>query len=59
VMAKVQTEGQLRRKMCDPGCHIKQTETHTQSLNMGAGGVCELKRGVGWQMLCSGYPMIV
>jgi hypothetical protein len=27
--AKVQTEGQFRRKLRDAGCHIKQTETHT------------------------------
>jgi hypothetical protein len=35
----------------DSGCHIKQTEPHTQSSNMGEGGVRELKRGVGWQIL--------
>jgi hypothetical protein len=27
--AKEQTEGQFRRKMCDAGFHIKQTEPHT------------------------------
>jgi hypothetical protein len=54
--AKAQTEVQFRRKLRHTGCHIKQTETHTQSSNMGEGGVRELKRGVGWQMLRSGCP---
>jgi hypothetical protein len=54
--AKAQTEGELRRKLRDAGCHIKQTESHTQSSNMGEGGVRELKRGVGWQILHSGCP---
>jgi hypothetical protein len=54
--AKAQTEGQFRRKMRDAGCYIKQNEPHTQSSNMGEGGVRELKRGVGWQMLRSGCP---
>jgi hypothetical protein len=27
--AKAQTEGEFRRKICDAGCHIKQTEPHT------------------------------
>jgi hypothetical protein len=53
---KVQTEGQFRRKLRDAGCHMKQTEPHTQSSNMGEGGVRELKRGVGRQMLRSGCP---
>jgi hypothetical protein len=44
--AKAQTEGNFRRKLCDTGFHIKQTEPHTQSSNMGEGGVRELKRGV-------------
>jgi hypothetical protein len=35
--AKAQVEGQFRRKLCDVGCHIKQTETHTPSSNMGVG----------------------
>jgi hypothetical protein len=42
--------------MCDAGCHIKQTEPHTQSSNMGEGALRELKKGVGRQMLCSGCP---
>jgi hypothetical protein len=40
----------------DAGCHIKQTEPHTQSSNMGEGGVRELKRGVGRQKQRSGFP---
>jgi hypothetical protein len=35
---KEQTEGQFRRKLRDAGCHINQTEPHTQSSNMGEGG---------------------
>jgi hypothetical protein len=31
--AKAQFEGEFRRKLCDAGCHIKQTEPHTQSSN--------------------------
>jgi glyoxylate carboligase len=54
--AKAKTEGQFRRKLRYAGCHIKQTEPHTQSSNMGEGGVRELKRGVGWQMMRSGCP---
>jgi hypothetical protein len=54
--AKAQVEGQFRRKVCDSGCHIKQTEPPTQSSNMGEVGVRELKRGVGRQMLRSGCP---
>jgi hypothetical protein len=54
--AKAQTEGQFRSKLRDAGCHIKQTEPHKQSSNMGEGGVRELKRGVRWQMLRSGCP---
>jgi hypothetical protein len=42
--------------MGDAGCHIKQTEPHTHFSNMGEGGVHELKRGVGRQMLRSGCP---
>jgi hypothetical protein len=52
--AKAQTEGQFRRKLRDASCHIKQTETYTQYSNMGEGGMHELKRGVGRQMLRSG-----
>jgi hypothetical protein len=54
--AKAQVEGQFRRKFRDAGFNIKQTEPHTQSSNMGEGGVHELKRGVGQQMLRSGCP---
>jgi hypothetical protein len=43
--AKAQVEGEFRRKLCDAGCHIKQTEPHTQSSNMGEGAVLELKKG--------------
>jgi hypothetical protein len=49
-----QVEGGLRIKLCDAGCHIKQTEPHTQSSNMGEGGVHELKKGLGRQTLRSG-----
>jgi hypothetical protein len=49
--SKAQVEGKLRRKLRDAGCHIKQTEPHTQSSNMGEGAVRELKKGVGRQML--------
>jgi hypothetical protein len=54
--SKAQVEGEFRRKLRDTGCHIKQTEPHTQSSNMGEGGVRELKKGVGRQMLRSGCP---
>jgi hypothetical protein len=54
--AKAHIEGEFRRKLRDAGCHIKQTEPHTQSSNMGEGGVRELKKGVGRQMLRSGCP---
>jgi hypothetical protein len=54
--AKAQVKGEFRRKLCDAGCHIKQTEPHTQSSNMGEGSVRELKKGVGRQMLRSGCP---
>jgi hypothetical protein len=54
--SKAQTEGQFIRKLCDKGCHIKQTELHTQSSNMGEGGMRELKIGVGRQLLCSDCP---
>jgi hypothetical protein len=54
--AKAQVEGEFRRKLCDAGCHIKQTEPHTQSSNMGEGGVREFKKGVGRQILRSGCP---
>jgi hypothetical protein len=33
--AKAQVEGKFRRKLCDAGYHIKHTEPHTQSSNMG------------------------
>jgi hypothetical protein len=54
--SKAQVEGGFRRKLRDAGCHIKQTEPHTQSSNMGKGDVRELKRGVGRKMLRSGCP---
>jgi hypothetical protein len=54
--SKAQVEGQFRRKLRDAGFHIKQTEPHTQSSNMGEGGVHELKRGTGRKMLSSGCP---
>jgi hypothetical protein len=54
--AKAQVEGEFRIKLCDAGCHIKQTEPHTQSSNMGEGAVRELKKGVGRHMLRSGCP---
>jgi hypothetical protein len=53
--SKAHVEGEFRRKLCDAGCHIKQTEAHTQSSSMGEGGVRELKKGVGQQMLLSGF----
>jgi hypothetical protein len=49
--AKAQVEGGFRRKLCDAGWHIKQTEPRTQSSNMR-----ELKKGVGRQMLRYGCP---
>jgi hypothetical protein len=54
--SKEKTEGKFRRKLRDAGCHIKQLEPHTQSSNMGEGGVRELKRGVGRHMLLYGCP---
>jgi hypothetical protein len=39
--ATAQTEGGFRRELCDGGCHIKQTEPHTQSSKMGEVGVSE------------------
>jgi hypothetical protein len=56
--AKAQVEGGFRRKMRDAGYHINQTEPHTQSSNMGEGGVRELKKGAGRQILCSGCPKL-
>jgi hypothetical protein len=57
--AKAQIEGRFIRKLRDAGCHIKQTEPHTQYSNMGEGGVRELKRGAGQQMPSSGCPKII
>jgi hypothetical protein len=54
--AKAQVEGEFRIKLRDAGCHIKQTEPHTQSSNIGEGAVRELKKCVGRQMLRSGCP---
>jgi hypothetical protein len=56
--ANAQVEGEFRRKLCGAGCHIKQTESHAQSSNMGEGGVREFKEGVGRQMLRSGCPIL-
>jgi hypothetical protein len=56
--AKAQVEGEFRRKLRDAGCHIKQTEPHTKSSNMGEGRVRELKKGVGRHMLRSGCPKL-
>jgi hypothetical protein len=33
--AKAQVEGEFRRKLRDTACHMKKTEHHTQSSNMG------------------------
>jgi hypothetical protein len=54
--AKAQVEGEFRRKLCDAGCHIKQTEPHPQSSNMSEGAVRQFKKGVGRQMLRYGCP---
>jgi hypothetical protein len=54
--ANEQVEGKFRRKLRDAGCHIKQTEPHIQYSNIDEGGVRELKRGVGRQMLHYGCP---
>jgi hypothetical protein len=54
--SKAQVEGEFRRKLRDAGCHIKQTEPHTQSSNTGEGAVRELKKGVGRQSMRSGCP---
>jgi hypothetical protein len=54
--AKAKTEGRFRRKLCDAGCHINQTEPQTQSYNMVEGELRELKRGVGRKMMRSGCP---
>jgi hypothetical protein len=54
--AKAQVEGEFRRKLRDAGFHIKQTEPHTQSSNMGEGALHELKKGAGRHMLRSGCP---
>jgi hypothetical protein len=54
--SNAQVEVEFRRKLCDAGCHIKQTEPPTQSSNMAEGAVRELKKGVGRKMLRSGCP---
>jgi hypothetical protein len=41
--AKAKVEGEFRRKLRYAGCHIKKTDPHNQSSNMGEGGVPELK----------------
>jgi hypothetical protein len=55
---KAQVEGHFRRKLCYASLHVKQTEPHIQSSNMGEGGVREFKIGVGRQMLRSGCPKL-
>jgi hypothetical protein len=57
--SKAQVEGEFRRKLHDAGFHIKQTQSHTQSSNMGEGGVRELKKGVGRQIICFGCPKLI
>jgi hypothetical protein len=54
--SKEQIEGEFMRKLRDAGFHIKQTEPHIQSSNMGEGAVRELKKGVGRHMMRSGCP---
>jgi hypothetical protein len=54
--AKAQVEGEFRRKLRYDGCHIKQTEPHTQSSNMGEGAVRELKKCVGETYCALGAP---
>jgi hypothetical protein len=54
--AKAQNEGEFRSKLCDAGCHIKQTGPHTQFSNMGEGAVRELKKVEGREILRSGCP---
>jgi hypothetical protein len=50
-------DGEFRRKLRGAGYHIKQIEPHTQSSNMGEGGVRDLKRGVGRKILRSACPI--
>jgi hypothetical protein len=57
--SKAQNEGALRSKLRDVGFHIKKTEPHTKSSNMGADGVRELKRGVGRKIMRSGCPNLL
>jgi hypothetical protein len=52
--AKAQVEEEFRRKLHYAGCHITQTEPHTQSSNMGERALRELKKGVRRQTLRSG-----
>jgi hypothetical protein len=54
--ANAQVEGQFRSKFRSSCRHIRQTGPHTQSSNMGEGGMRELKRGVGRQILRYGCP---
>jgi hypothetical protein len=56
---KSQVEGEVRRKLRDDDCNIKQKESHIQSSTMGEGAVCKLKRGVGRQIIRSGCPKLV
>jgi hypothetical protein len=55
-VSKAQTEWKFRRKMRDPGCHIKKTQPHAQSSNLGEGGVRELKIGGRRKILRAGCP---
>jgi hypothetical protein len=41
--AKAQIQGGFRKKLCEAGCHIKQTEPHTPKSNAAEGSIRELK----------------
>jgi hypothetical protein len=51
-----QIQGDFRRRLREPGCHIKETEPHTLKSNAAEGSIRELKRGVGREMVRSGAP---
>jgi hypothetical protein len=53
---KAQIQGDFRRKLREPGCHIKQTEPHTPTSNAAEGSIRKLKRGIGREMVRSGAP---
>jgi hypothetical protein len=40
---KAQIQGVFRRKLCEDGCHIKQTDPHTPKSNASEGSIRELK----------------